>query len=52
MLPVDHDEPLPARIGPFKIIDVLGKGGMGVVYSAVVPESTDRVAVKTVARAH
>src|SRR5688572_9567710 len=38
----------PARVGPFEIIGVLGEGGMGVVYSARLPGSSDRVAVKTV----
>ncbi len=41
-------EPLPARVGPFEIVGVLGEGGMGVVYSARLPGSSERVAVKTV----
>ena len=45
---VERSEHLPARVGPFEIIGVLGKGGMGVVYSARLPGSKDRVAVKTV----
>jgi eukaryotic-like serine/threonine-protein kinase len=45
----ERQEHLPARIGPFEIIGVIGKGGMGVVYSARLPGSSDRVAVKTVA---
>jgi serine/threonine protein kinase/tetratricopeptide (TPR) repeat protein len=45
---VERQEPLPARVGPFEIVGVLGQGGMGVVYSARRPGSSDRVAVKTV----
>src|SRR5689334_12510385 len=40
---------LPARVGPFEILGVLGEGGMGVVYSARIPGSSEHVAVKTVA---
>src|ERR1043166_7739311 len=38
----------PARVGPFDIVGVLGQGGMGVIYSAQLPGSSHRVAVKTV----
>jgi len=41
-------EQRPARVGPFEIVGVLGEGGMGVVYSARLPGSSHRVAVKTV----
>jgi eukaryotic-like serine/threonine-protein kinase len=44
------DVPLPASIGEFRILSVLGRGGMGIVYEAEQPNPRRRVALKVVAR--
>jgi serine/threonine protein kinase len=50
----DADDTLPAgrRLGPYELVDVLGRGGMGVVYRAVRADDEYRhvVAVKVVRR--
>ncbi len=38
----------PAQIGPYKILGILGQGGMGVVYRGQRPGDPQEVAVKTV----
>ncbi|MBK8979658.1 MAG: serine/threonine-protein kinase [Planctomycetes bacterium] len=38
--------PLPASIGPYRIVRRLGEGGMGVVYEAEQPNPARRVALK------
>lgn len=38
----------PTHIGPYKILGILGQGGMGVVYRGQHPASPQEVAVKTV----
>jgi len=42
-------QPMPERIGPYKILDILGEGGMGVVYLAEQSEPIKRqVALKLI----
>ena len=41
----------PSSIGPYTVEDVLGRGGMGVVYRAVHGRTGERVALKTVRKA-
>ncbi|MBL8767667.1 MAG: serine/threonine protein kinase [Planctomycetes bacterium] len=42
------DEPLPASIGSYRIVRLLGRGGMGSVYEAEQPHPRRRVALKVV----
>jgi hypothetical protein len=43
--PSNHD--LPARIGPYRVLDRLGEGGMGTVYAGV-DDSGRKVAIKVI----
>ncbi|MEM0926631.1 MAG: serine/threonine-protein kinase, partial [Planctomycetota bacterium] len=48
----DPVEQRPAEIGPYRVVDVLGSGGMGVVYRVEQPQPLQRmVALKVVHRA-
>lgn len=49
VLATDEAE-LPARIGPFEIVALLGEGGMGRVYDAIQTSPRRRVALKTLHR--
>lgn len=40
--------PLPAALGPYRVIDVLGRGGMGVVYRGVHAATGAPAAIKTI----
>jgi WD40 repeat protein/serine/threonine protein kinase len=40
--------PLPERVGPFRILRVIGEGGMGTVYEAEQDDPKRRVAVKVI----
>ncbi|MCU0867787.1 MAG: serine/threonine-protein kinase [Planctomycetes bacterium] len=44
-----HDEPLPERIGAFRPLAVLGRGGMGIVYRARQDQPAREVALKLLA---
>lgn len=46
-LAAEADKELPDRIGPFQILGLLGRGGMGVVYDALSPDG-ERVALKVI----
>jgi len=39
-------EPLPERIGKYKVIRKIGEGGMGVVYEAINPSTKKHIALK------
>lgn len=43
-----HDDESPERIGEFKIVKVLGEGGMGTVYEAVQDSPKRHVALKVI----
>ena len=48
----DASGPLPAAIGAYRILGVLGRGGMGVVYEAEQPHPQRRVALKVMHHGH
>ena len=44
----EHVRTLPTRLGGFRIVEVIGQGGMGIVYRAVDRHTNEAVAIKTV----
>ena len=44
--------PAPDRVGPYDVVDVLGRGGMGIVYRARQRETGRLVALKTLTDLH
>ncbi len=48
--PADGDAPAPTRVGPYRVLKEIGRGGMGVVYAAERDDAQfrQRVAIKTI----
>ncbi|HEX8875942.1 MAG TPA: serine/threonine-protein kinase, partial [Phycisphaerales bacterium] len=46
----DLQAPLPQAIGPYRVVRLIGEGGMGLVYEAEQPSPKRRVAIKVIAR--
>ena len=40
------EAPLPGSIGPYELLEEVGRGGQGIVYRAVQPQSGSPIAVK------
>lgn len=45
-LDAGHEPPIPESIGPYKLLEMIGRGGMGIVYRAIQPVTERQVAVK------
>lgn len=53
LAPEEHgDDDVPARLGRFRVLSLLGRGGIGVIYRAFDPELDREVAVKLIGAAH
>ena len=48
----DEEPPLPEKLGEFRIVRRMGRGGMGDVYEAIQEPLDRRVAVKTIRHGH
>ncbi len=46
------DQPTVVRVGPYEVVRTIGEGGMSVVYEALQPEPSRRVAVKLLRAPH
>ena len=48
----ENARPMPTRIGPYQIVDILGRGGMGIVYKAWHPTIKRFAAIKMILSGH
>ncbi len=46
--PVEEDSELPAAFGPYRVVGMIGQGGMGLVYKARHAATGEEIAIKTV----
>ena len=48
----DHVDSTPRRIGDYRIVQLIGKGGSGIVYEGIQESLGRRVAIKTMSQGH